>query len=304
MMSTEESALSFGHYLNTHRLEKGLDLETISAETRISVQVLRAIESEDHAHLPDEVFVKGFLRAFAKVVDANGDEAVERYLLMRGKPIRPKAPPPGVPGRRQGDDRRFWQRVWIVTGAFFLLVIGTVLFTLLRSPGDELPPERDRAPSTGTTGKEQSSETIGSLVEQPSAESELDQAGTGAKSQPGAGTADAGAGAARPEPASEPKPQSSTAPKPAAEGTTTAPGAQPEKLVLNISAVAETWMKVIADDRQPKVYQMQKGEAVSIEAKSGFNLLIGNAGGIRMKLNGRELPPPGKSGQVVTIQLP
>jgi hypothetical protein len=35
-----------------------------------------------------------------------------------------------------------------------------------------------------------------------------------------------------------------------------------------------------------------------------FNLLIGNAGGISVQLNGQPVPVPGGSGQVVNLQLP
>jgi len=44
------------------------------------MQTLNYIEDEDIDNLPEEVFVKGFLRAYAKVVGADGDEAVKLYL--------------------------------------------------------------------------------------------------------------------------------------------------------------------------------------------------------------------------------
>ena len=82
-MDAKEKKLSFGRYLQTARLEKGITIEQISRETRIRMETLSQIEKEDHKRLPDEVFVKGFLRAFAKAVGANGDEAVKRYLNCR-----------------------------------------------------------------------------------------------------------------------------------------------------------------------------------------------------------------------------
>jgi hypothetical protein len=41
-----------------------------------------------------------------------------------------------------------------------------------------------------------------------------------------------------------------------------------------------------------------------MKATSLFNLLIGNAGGVELKLNGQPVEVFGKSGQVVNIQLP
>ena len=65
-MANSKNYLSFGRYLKNIRLEKGLHLDMISKETRIGLHNLALIESEDHKNLPAEVFVKGFLRAYAK----------------------------------------------------------------------------------------------------------------------------------------------------------------------------------------------------------------------------------------------
>jgi hypothetical protein len=49
---------------------------------------------------------------------------------------------------------------------------------------------------------------------------------------------------------------------------------------------------------------LKPGEKISLSAESRFNLLIGNAGGVRLNLNGKPVPVPGKSGQVVNVTLP
>jgi hypothetical protein len=46
------------------------------------------------------------------------------------------------------------------------------------------------------------------------------------------------------------------------------------------------------------------GEKLEMEASAGFNLLIGNAGGLELKLNGEPIKISGKAGEVVNIQLP
>ncbi len=52
------------------------------------MQTLNYIENEELYNLPEEVFVKGFLRAYAKVVGADGDEAVKLYLSSLYSEIR------------------------------------------------------------------------------------------------------------------------------------------------------------------------------------------------------------------------
>ena len=63
-------------------------------------------------------------------------------------------------------------------------------------------------------------------------------------------------------------------------------------------------MKVIVDGQNTKEYNLKPGDKIVVEAESKYNILIGNAGGIRMNLNDKPLPAPGKSGQVVNIELP
>ena len=74
-----KNSLSFGRYLKAIRVEKGISLDEVSEETRIRIDTLRLIEKEDHDRLPSEVFVKGFLRAYAEAVGIDGSEAVTRY---------------------------------------------------------------------------------------------------------------------------------------------------------------------------------------------------------------------------------
>jgi len=71
--------LSCGRYLRTARLEKGIDLKTISNATKIGLDKLDSIENDDHTRLPAEVYVKGFIRAYAQAIGVDADEAIERY---------------------------------------------------------------------------------------------------------------------------------------------------------------------------------------------------------------------------------
>ena len=78
-MNPEQNSLSFGRHLKSIRLEKGISLKQIASETRIGMDTLLLIENEDLSKLPAEVFMKGFLRSYAKAIGADGDDAVHRY---------------------------------------------------------------------------------------------------------------------------------------------------------------------------------------------------------------------------------
>jgi cytoskeleton protein RodZ len=77
-----------------------------------------------------------------------------------------------------------------------------------------------------------------------------------------------------------------------------------KKFVLHISAVDDTWIKVIVDNKDSKEYNLMSGDKMEMEAAAGFNLLIGNAGGLKLEFNGKPIKISGKAGEVVNIQLP
>lgn len=76
------------------------------------------------------------------------------------------------------------------------------------------------------------------------------------------------------------------------------------KLELQITALEETWVKIIVDNEEPKEYNLHAGEQIEENATAGYNLLIGNASGLELKLNGKPVKIPGKEGEVVNMQLP
>lgn len=71
--------MSFGSYLKKVRLEKGISIEDVMDYTRISKFVLQQIEAENRAHLPEDVFLKGFLKAYAEAVGVDPHDVIERY---------------------------------------------------------------------------------------------------------------------------------------------------------------------------------------------------------------------------------
>ena len=77
-----------------------------------------------------------------------------------------------------------------------------------------------------------------------------------------------------------------------------------QKLTLEVTALEDTWLKVIIDEKESTEYSLNSGDRIELEATAGYNLLIGNASGLKIKLNDKPVPISGKSGQVVTLYLP
>jgi cytoskeleton protein RodZ len=70
----------FGDKFRKAREKKELSLDDVSNVTKINARMLRAIEEENFDDLPGGVFNKGFIRAYAKHLGLDAEEAVTDYL--------------------------------------------------------------------------------------------------------------------------------------------------------------------------------------------------------------------------------
>jgi cytoskeleton protein RodZ len=80
---------SIGEKLRLARETHGISLREISEQTRISMRYLEAIEGDDYKRLPGGIFNRSFIRAYAKFIGYNEQEAIEDYartLRERGEP--------------------------------------------------------------------------------------------------------------------------------------------------------------------------------------------------------------------------
>jgi cytoskeletal protein RodZ len=68
-----------GEKLRLERETRGIALRDISEHTRISMRYLEAIESDDYRRLPGGIFNRSFIRAYAKFVGYDEQEAIEEY---------------------------------------------------------------------------------------------------------------------------------------------------------------------------------------------------------------------------------
>ena len=81
----------FGAYLRAQRELRGVSLEEIFSETKIPLRHLEALEGNEQDDLPDEVFVKGYIKSYADAIGANADEVLIAYDETVIAPIREEA---------------------------------------------------------------------------------------------------------------------------------------------------------------------------------------------------------------------
>ena len=75
---------SFGAQLKQERERKGVTLEDISLTTKIGTRMLRALEEEHFDQLPGGIFNKGFIRAYARCLGMDEEQAIADYLVATG----------------------------------------------------------------------------------------------------------------------------------------------------------------------------------------------------------------------------
>jgi len=86
-----------------------------------------------------------------------------------------------------------------------------------------------------------------------------------------------------------------------------APEAAIEKtgVALVLESDAPSWIEISADGEKVFGGMMTAGESRTFEAKKTFRLTLGNAGGVRVSVDGRPLAPLGRPGEVVrNVVLP
>src|SRR5258708_3596519 len=76
----ESAVPSFGEKLRKEREQRKITLDDISSSTKISTRMLRAIEDEHFDQLPGGVFNKGFVRAYARHIGLDEEQAITDYL--------------------------------------------------------------------------------------------------------------------------------------------------------------------------------------------------------------------------------
>ncbi len=107
------------------------------------------------------------------------------------------------------------------------------------------------------------------------------------------------------KPVSEEKPPLTSSPPPAPSlpvaATTSVLEKKPFSLKLN--AVEEAWVSLQVDDESKKEMTFKPGEGISVQASNRVRMILGNAGGTELILNGKALEKFGKSGEVVTLTL-
>lgn len=133
--STRESApllgSDFGAYLREAREARGMDLDELSQRTRIRRHWLERIERCHLEELPAEVFLRGFVRSYARTVGADENRAsamLTRLIAERAPPEETQLPLVDALRDLDAGGRR---RMGVALAVIVLLIAATLMVSAL-----------------------------------------------------------------------------------------------------------------------------------------------------------------------------
>ena len=91
---------SFGARLKREREQRKITLDEIAVSTKIGTRFLAAIEEDHFDQLPGGIFNKGFVRAYARHLGMDENQAIADFVAAT-EPVLPEPPPPRRPGTRR-----------------------------------------------------------------------------------------------------------------------------------------------------------------------------------------------------------
>ena len=115
---------SYGELLKKTREQKNLDAETISRDTSITVQYLKALEEEDLSIFPGEPYYVGFLKIYAEYLGISTEKVLTLYNAKKLQ----ETPPPIELTKR--EKQRFLIPLIVIGIIIFItgIAVGIILF--------------------------------------------------------------------------------------------------------------------------------------------------------------------------------
>ncbi len=75
------------------------------------------------------------------------------------------------------------------------------------------------------------------------------------------------------------------------------------KVLVGVTAGEPTWISIASDGKPAFEGRMQPSQTKTLEASERVSLVVGNAGGVEISLNGKAIGPIGRHGQVRRVEL-
>ncbi len=119
----QPAVTGLGAALRSVRTKRGKSLEQASREMRVRPDYLEALEEESFEMFPDDVYVRGFLRSYARYLGLSQEKCISVYEQGHGRRTRP-APVEKAPGVRPSEFVELTERK---RASWFLVAFAAVI---------------------------------------------------------------------------------------------------------------------------------------------------------------------------------
>ena len=321
---TRPSGIGPGERLQAARIQKGLSLEDVAGRMHLSPSILEAIEENNFEEITAPIFVKGYLRAYARIVALDEDDMIQQYVDYYSEEDPPITSTSNtIPELSVADVRIKWTTYLVV------LVLAALLSAWWwnKSQNEESPISLDTQAPGLESIEAAESDVVNTEIEAASEISVATDESTPAAQESAAAEAPAQSEAVEteavaneaveseplePEPL-EPEPlapepvetaamQQQTEPAASVAAATEAlqpvPGSRDQPNLnapigsdrLNIVVNADTWADIKDSSGYQLVYDLLRADqAVELTGAAPFSVFLGNGHGVEILFNDEEI---------------
>ena len=247
-MDEQEKSQSLFERLKQIRIQKNLDLKTISKKSRIHLKYLKAIESGEIDQIP-EVYDKLFFQTYVSFLDLEDTEQFFAEFRSIRKQVRPGYSTTINNIKTIASDPEKSSRLKILY--IILPIIVLVLIISIMAINSITVKDNDSEPVKELAVREIVNKI--ELKNKAKKDSIIQQSQLNKKN-----------------------------------------------VSVNIKAVDRTWLRFIKDHADTNEYLLTSGNRLDIQADSLIEFLVGNANGLRFKINSNNVGVLGKPGEVIT----
>ena len=141
---------SAGEILKARRQEQNLSVSDVAAQLNLDPRVIAAIEADDQTALPAALYVRGYLRGYAKILKIDADDIIARYSAGCREEPPQIVPETRHPSQTSSTDKPVLVITYLVSFTLVILLFAWWQSTFVLAPPEgtgkqavaELPPPR------------------------------------------------------------------------------------------------------------------------------------------------------------------
>ncbi len=135
-----------GQILRLHREKLKLTPQDIAKRIHLDIKIIEAIEDDSSEGMPTAIYVRGYLRSYAKIVDADADKIIELYNSDSPPPPPEILPEVKPPSQVSSNDKPVKAFTYLITLGLVLLLLIWYQSNFIVEP--KLNIEKENTPTT------------------------------------------------------------------------------------------------------------------------------------------------------------